>query len=180
MNVLGFKLSVERNHDASSKWTRRALVLLAANGALLGSASAYAFWSASGSGTGTATTATAGGLTVTVTTVGNVYPTETTTVPVRVANTNPYSVALSSIVLNSVTTTSSGCNATDITLDPNAANVGVDKKTYTVSATITKAGSGASSQADFNVPIAVANLADSCQGADHSFTLSFTANGASS
>jgi hypothetical protein len=176
MNVLGLRLRIERDVKSRNRWTRRALVLLAANGALLGTSSAYAFWTATGNGSGSASTGTASPLTVTVTGITGLYPTEKTTIPVSVTNTNPYKVALATLVLNTVTPTGSGCAATDVTLDSAAG--GVTANSYAVTGTLDKSG-GANPTANFNVPIAVANLADTCQGAGHSFSLSFIANGAS-
>lgn len=137
---------------------------------------AYAYWTTAGSGAGTATTGSPIAMTVTSTGVSGVYPGQKTTIPVSVTNTNPYPVAVSSITLDSVTPTGSGCLAGDISLDSSAS--GVSGSTYTVTASLTKSG-GATPSANFTVPIAVGNLADACQGAGHSFSLTFTVHGAS-
>jgi hypothetical protein len=137
---------------------------------------AYAFWTSAGSGTGTATTASAIAMTVTGDAVTGVYPNEKTTATVHVTNTNPYPVTLSSITLDSVTPTGTGCAATDISLDSTATNV--SGSTYTITGSVTKA-SGATPSAQFNVPIAIGDLANTCQGSGHSFSLSFTVHGQS-
>jgi hypothetical protein len=158
---------------------RRLVALLLVIGATLVaglSGAAYAFWTTSGSGSGTASAGSAVALTVSVTNVTGVYPNQKTTVPVSVTNTNPFSVTLSNLTLDSVVATGTGCTNTDVSLDGSAS--GVVGSTYTVSGSLTKAG-GATPTANFNVPIAVADLANTCQGAGHSFSLTFTVHGQS-
>lgn len=148
--------------------------------AVMGVGIATAAWTTTGTDTGTAAAGSPTAMTVTVNDVTGVYPTEKTTVKVDVDNTNPYSVALSTITLDSVVPTGDGCAAGDIALDTSATGVAGDAKTYTVTGTLTpQDGSVTTDSTSFNVPIAVANLDDECQGADHSFALTFTVNGAS-
>ncbi|MDX6274826.1 MAG: hypothetical protein QOJ92_2036 [Frankiales bacterium] len=137
---------------------------------------AYAFWITSGSGSGSAATGSPVVMTVNVTNITGVYPGQKTTVPLSVTNTNQYPVTVSNITLDSVTPTGTGCLAADIALDSSAS--GVSGSTYTVTGSLTKSG-GATPSANYNVPISVANLADACQGAGHSFSLTFTVHGQS-
>src|SRR4051794_30930878 len=128
MNILGLKVTVDRQGTSLAKWTRYSVAILAVNGVVLGAGTAYAFWSATGSGAGTAAVGSASPMTVVVTGLTGLYPTQKTTVPVAVTNTNSYAVALSSIVLTTVTPTGGGCAAGDITLDSTAG--GVSGTTY--------------------------------------------------
>jgi hypothetical protein len=139
---------------------------------------AYAFWTVSGSGSGNATVGSAAALTVSVPDVTGVYPKQKTTAPVTVTNTNVFPVTLSTITLDSVVATGSGCANTDVSLDSTAS--GVSGATYTVSVSLTKAGSGATASSVINLPIAIADLVNACQGAGHSFALTVTAHGQSS
>jgi hypothetical protein len=159
---------------------RTAVIAVASMGALVMTGGvAFAYWKATGSGSGTATAGTASALTVNVTAITGVYPLEKTTIPVTVSNGNLFGVTLGSIKLDGVTPTGTGCAAGDITLDSTAANVSGATYTLTTSNVLTKTG-GSTPSATFNVPISVGDLASTCIGAGHSYTLAFTASGQSS
>lgn len=179
MNTNRYSSSEEPKMKDAARRRRRfaAIVVGAVAVAGLGLAGvAYAFWTTNGTGTGSAAPTSAIDLTVSVTDLTGVYPKQKTTTPVTVTNTNPFPVTLSSITLDSVVHTGTGCLDTDVALD---AVSGVSGITYTISASLTKAGSGATAAATFNVPIAIADLANGCQGPGHSFALRFTAHGIS-
>lgn len=158
---------------------RTGLVAVATAAATIAAGSlAYAYWTTNGTGSAAAAAGAPVTLTVTSTGITGLYPTQKTTVPVTVANTNGYNVALNTVTLTGVTPTGTGCAAGDITLDSTA--TGVSGSVFTPSAvTITKTGSGSGSSTILNVPIVAGNLDNLCQGAGHSFTLAFTVSGQS-
>lgn len=159
-----------------SKQSRIILAVATTAALLLGSGVAYAFWVTTGSGTGIAAAGSPISLTVTSAGVSGLYPKQTTTVPVSVTNTNSYPVTVQNVTLDSVTATGTGCANTDVAL--NSAASGVSGSTFTVAASLTPA-LGATPNATLNVPIAVADLLNTCQGAGHSFSLTFTIHGVS-
>lgn len=179
MNILGLTVGIDRNPSAKVRWTRRAVALLGANVVVLSGGLAYATWSASGTGSGTASAGSASLLTVEVTNVTGLYPKQQTTIPVKVTNTNPFPITLSTLTLSNVAATGSGCNNSDVALDSSVGTVSGNVFTPSSGTAIAKSGA-AGDAATYNVPIAAADLANGCQGANHSFSLTFTAAAASS
>lgn len=162
-----------------NRLTRRSSVIAvaASSAVVLGGGVAYAFWTTTGTGTGTAAVGSAVTMTVTSAGVNGLYPKQTTTMPVTVTNTNAFPVIIQNVTLDSVTATGGGCANGDVALNPAAS--GVSGTTYTIAGSLAPAGSGPSASATLNVPIAAADLLNACQGAGHSFTLTFTAHGIS-
>lgn len=169
VNAFGFE--IRKSHRSSAaKWTALSLTTAAVTGAVFSTGVAYAFWSASGTGSGSATSGSATAVAVAVTNVPGLYPLQKTTVPVRVTNPNAsFAVKVNSITLSSVIAPS-GCAAGDITLDSTQTGGSATVFTPTSNTTLAKAGTGDTQS--YSVPIAVGDLADTCQG--KTFTLNFS------
>jgi hypothetical protein len=134
--------------------------------ALLIGGVAYAAWTSSGTGDGAVTAGHATTLGVSGAPIGGLYPTKSVTQQVTVTNSNPYAVTLTDLTPNNLTVASDHplCNASSVTA-------------ATVSSTATLAALTGST----TIPVTVSmdNTAnDACQ--DATFTISYTAHGASS
>jgi hypothetical protein len=129
---------------------------------------AYAAWTSSGSGTGSATAGSAVDLNVSGDPVSSLYPTVDLPATVDITNPNPYNVTLSSLDFTGATVDlgHSTCDPSTVTV---ADLTGLSDVVQANGAnTITK-----------DVTVSMSNAAtDACQGA--TFTLSYTAHGASS
>jgi hypothetical protein len=126
---------------------------------------AFAAWTSTGSGTGTAKGGTAVALQVQGNDISDIYPTGTFPATVKVTNPNPYDVTMSSLDFTSASTTAAGCDASTVTVGD-----------LTDLSDVLTANGGDHTYA---VQVSMSNDAtDACQGA--TFTLSYTAHGASS
>jgi hypothetical protein len=150
--------------------SRAAAVLVGAAGlVLLGSSTAYAFWTTSGSGTATGTAGTSSSLVVTGTAnVTGLYPTATNVSggSVSVRNDNPFKVSVSGASFGAVTvdTAHSACNASSVSFTPGTLP----------SSSIN--GNGGTTTITFTASMTNAAV-DACQGA--TFTATLTVNGQS-
>jgi hypothetical protein len=103
MNVLGLKISIDRDPSASVRWTRRTGVMGVAIVMVAGTGIAYAVWSANGSGSGTALAATALGVNGNVGTVSSsstlLYPGSTAPLIVNIHNPNSFPVKVTAVTL---------------------------------------------------------------------------------
>ena len=126
---------------------------------------AFAAWTSTGTGTGTATAGQAVNLVVEGNSIAGLYPTGEFPATVKVTNSNPYDVTLSGLDFTGATSDKPGCNASSVTV---ADLTGLSDVVAKNGGEVTK-----------DVVVSMSNGAnDDCQGAV--FTLSYTANGASS
>jgi hypothetical protein len=137
-------------------------------GVLMAGGIAYAAWTSEGQGTGSAIAGSATDLNVSSAEVSGLYPTVSIPAVVDITNPNPYDVTLSSLEFTGATADAghSTCNAGSVTVAD-----------LTALSDVVQKDSGNIVHKD--VVVTMSNAAtDACQGA--TFTLHYTANGASS
>jgi hypothetical protein len=152
-------------------FAKRSIAITATVGALTATGVAFAAWTSTGSGSASATASTAATLTVVQTgSVTGLYPSGNVTAAIKVTNTNPYQITLSSL------------KATGLSVDATHATAGCTPAASTVTiADLTGLtdvlAAGANVTKNMTVSMG-AGSADACQGA--TFTFTATATGASS
>lgn len=177
MNILGMKISVEREASRGSKWTRRAAAIGVASGVLFSGGVAYAFWSVTGSGNGTAAAGSASPLTITAGSAPGslLVPGGQADVKLVITNKNKANVSISALTLsntgiagytdNTFGTAKTGCTATGVSWTSGAGShtlsspivVGANGGTYTL--TLTNGAQMSTSSDDgcqnavFNMPV---------------------------
>jgi hypothetical protein len=185
MNVLGLKISVDRDPSARTKWTRRAGVLMAANAIVFAGGSAYAFWSANGSGTGSATAGSASGVNGNVTTVSSssslLVPGGSVPLVVNVHNPNSFAVKISAVTLtnNQVPSSVGGSpkNSTTCTAAASAVTLNSAASQSGLTQSITAGGDATVSLT--NAVSMGTGSDDGCQNASFTFTTGVSVTAAS-
>lgn len=128
MNILGLKITVNRDANARLRWTMRAGILAGAIGAVMSSGVAYAFWSTTGAGTGAASSGASQALTLTpgTTNANALYPNASGDVVIVVSNPNPFNVSLDSLTLPATAATAyTNAGLTTLNASCNSAGTGV-------------------------------------------------------
>jgi hypothetical protein len=178
MNVLGFRVSVERDDRVRSQWSLRLAVLGGLTVAVMSGASAYAYWSTGGSGTGSGSAGSAVALTTvsaTAASTGLLYPNGPAgDLRVTIKNPNPFPVTVTALSADGTVTATGGtgtCTTTGVSVTPQTAlSLAVPAKSGSTDGSLTTTLSGV---------LSMDNTSQTgCQGA--TFTVPITFSGTSS
>ena len=150
--------------------SRRGVAICAALVAAVLAAGAIAAWTVSGSGSASAKAVTASPITLTdasASTIGDLYPSATGSVKIKVANPNPFPVRVTAVALTSgetVTSNVTACNTggsgvtftnqTGLALDL-AANAGATVFTLSGAVSMSNASDNSCQGAVFTIPVTV-------------------------
>lgn len=175
MNVLGFSVSVDRRPSSRTRWTRRAALLLAANGVIMAGGTAYAYWSTTGTGTGSASAGQAVSLSTvsaSAASTGLLYPNGPAgDLKVTFENPNTFPVKITDLTAGAGSVTAAGGTGTCSTT-----GVNVSAKTNLTIVVPAKSGAtnGTATETIGNA-VSMAGTSDNgCQNATFTVPVSFT------